>query len=637
MCYFKEKSVLILFIFLISAIFIARPQFAYSQIDPNDIGTDVPSVVQTSPGDGDTGVAVNSSIEVLFSEFMDTFYFSLYNPFSISPYVDGTVSWVTDQTLIFSPAMLLDYNETYEVTIGKEAKTTSGISLDDDYEWSFVTESSPWLSFDEIQDLSLDQNTVKLILSDDNGDIWVVLASSPGASDDIFVFDGYDESDFEKIDESLGQINALEQDSTGNIWIASESGVHMYDGTDWTHHDTSTNTVFLDNDMKCLTVDSSDNIWVGSENSGMYKFDGTSWTNFNTNNSDLSSDWIIAIEADENDDIWFATPFGGIEGFDQTTWTSYKSTIEALFGINLFVSEIVAGSGSIWAATDLGLLKYDIASDQWELFTQIDGTFSQLNSISIDTSNDTVWVGTDTGLVKFDGAAGTGESIVMGDVGPAVQETAVDINGNAWIGTNSSLSRYDASTPVLLDFSPSNGKTNVAKSTKIILTFSEPMNKDSVISALSFSPSVSFDSSMNASSTKLTITPKSNLNEGKKYTVTLGQNAIDKHGRKLNQSTSWSFTTKKSTTPQSYVPPSYFGSYIFSPSTSFGFPTTSFTFPTATAFRFPTTSLTFPGTSAFRFPTTSLTFPGTSAFRFPTTSWTSSPFSSFGNLVYPRF
>ncbi|MGA1840365.1 MAG: Ig-like domain-containing protein [bacterium] len=653
MCYFKEKSAFILFIFLISSIFIARPQFVYSQIE---FDTDPPSVVQTSPGNGATAVPINSSIEVLFSEFMDT----LFNPFSIVPSMDGQFEWELDQTLIFSPAMLLDYNETYQVTIGTEATDLSGNSLENPYQWSFVTELSPWLHFFNIQGLSLDQSTVKLILGDVNGDIWVVLSSS-GGSDDLFVFNGFDQSDFVKVDEDLGQINAIKQDSAGNIWIASESddpgkgGVHMFDGTDWTHYNTDTNTVFSDNSMKCLAVDSEDNIWVGSSYSGIYMSDdGTSWTNYNMTNSDLTNDWVTTIEADEDDYIWVATPFGGIEGFDpQTnTWTSFISTIENQFNISFpLINEIVAGPGGIWAATDLGLLKYDIASDQWELFTDID-RYSQMSSIAVDPSDDTLWVGTDQGLIKFDGT--NGEPIIMDNAGPAVQEVSVDVYGNAWLGTSNSLSRYDSAPPILLSVSPSSNKKNVKRTTQIILTFSEPMNKDSIISALSISPAVSFTSSMNASSTKLTITPKSKLKDNKKYTVTLGKNATDKQGRPFTASTSWSFKTEKSTTTT--------GTTGIVPSTSWSFPSTGFRFPATGSWSFPSTGFTFPATGSWSFPSTGFRFPATvpsTGFRFPATgSWsfpstgfnfpatgfrfpatgftyTSSPFN-IGGLVYPR-
>ena len=66
MWYLKEKSAYILFIFLFLAIFIARPQFVYSQIE---FDTDPPYIVETFPETGQTGVPVTSSIEVLFSEF----------------------------------------------------------------------------------------------------------------------------------------------------------------------------------------------------------------------------------------------------------------------------------------------------------------------------------------------------------------------------------------------------------------------------------------------------------------------------------------------------------------------------------------------------------------------------------------
>ena len=105
MYYFKEKSFYTLFIFLILALFIARPQLVYSQFDTD---TEPPYVVQTSPQNGQTDVPVNSSIKVFFSESIDTVF--LFNPFSIVPDIGGQIYWEQqDQTLIFSPDMLFNY------------------------------------------------------------------------------------------------------------------------------------------------------------------------------------------------------------------------------------------------------------------------------------------------------------------------------------------------------------------------------------------------------------------------------------------------------------------------------------------------------------------------------------------------
>jgi frataxin-like iron-binding protein CyaY len=648
MCYFKEKSAYILFIFLLLTLFIARPQFVYSQFD---FDIDPPYIVQTSPEDGQIDVPITSSIEALFNEFMDTDNPFTINPFSINPYIDGQITWELDQTLIFSPAMLLGYNETYQVTIDTQATDLSGNPLETSYQWSFVTEPSPWFHFYDIQGLSLDQNNVKLILGEANGDIWAVL-SSEGTSDDLFVFNGFDPSDFYKFDESFGQINAIDQDSAGNIWVASESdnpsegGVHVYDG-DWNHYNTNTNPIFLDNTIKCLTIDSADNVWAGSSVSGIYRFDGSSWTNYNMTDNGLSHDWVTNIKAGENDYIWIGTPFGGIEGFDRqtNTWTSYTSAIETQFNISFpLVSEIVSGSGNIWVATNLGVLKYDIPSDQWELFIQI-GEYlleSQLNSIALDSSN-ILWVGTDEGLIAFDGV--TGEPIVLDNVGPEVLEIAVDVYGNKWIGTSNSLSRYDTVSPLLLSFSPSDNKKNVSRNTKIVLTFSEPVNKNSVIDALSISPSISFTSSMNSSSTKLTIKPKSKLKDNKKYTVTVGKAATDIQGHPLTKSYSSSFKTEKKTTTTGTFPSTGFGTFPSFPSTGFrtfpSFPSAGFrtfpSFPSAGFRTFPSfpsagfgTFPSFPSAGFRTFPS----FPSTGFGTFGT--YSSSPFRSIGPLVYPR-
>jgi hypothetical protein len=103
-----------------------------------------PKVVTTDPEDEDTDVSIDTSVTITFDIAMDTV--SVKDTLSISPAVDHTLNWSdgnTTVTIIFDDS--LDYNTTYEITIGDAKATTGGILQDAPIVFSFTTEEEPVL------------------------------------------------------------------------------------------------------------------------------------------------------------------------------------------------------------------------------------------------------------------------------------------------------------------------------------------------------------------------------------------------------------------------------------------------------------------------------------------------------------
>ncbi len=102
-----------------------------------------PYVILTEPANNATDVAVNTAITATFSEAMDS---STITPdtFLVN---DGSINITavtySNRTATFTPATDLDYNTTYTATITTGAKDLTGNALEDDYTWSFTTQSEP--------------------------------------------------------------------------------------------------------------------------------------------------------------------------------------------------------------------------------------------------------------------------------------------------------------------------------------------------------------------------------------------------------------------------------------------------------------------------------------------------------------
>ena len=101
-----------------------------------------PTVTPVSPQDEDTDVPVAATISATFSEAMDsktitTTTFTLVGVSGAVEYVSGT------KTATFDPTTSLEYSTTYMAIITTGVKDSAGISLAEECNWTFTTESAP--------------------------------------------------------------------------------------------------------------------------------------------------------------------------------------------------------------------------------------------------------------------------------------------------------------------------------------------------------------------------------------------------------------------------------------------------------------------------------------------------------------
>ena len=101
---------------------------------------DPPIVISTIPVNGATGVATNSTINVTFSEAMQSSTINA-NTFTVSDgsgKISGTVSY-SGTTATFTPSGNLSDSTTYTAKITTGVRDLAGNALTSDYTWSFTT------------------------------------------------------------------------------------------------------------------------------------------------------------------------------------------------------------------------------------------------------------------------------------------------------------------------------------------------------------------------------------------------------------------------------------------------------------------------------------------------------------------
>ncbi len=143
----------------------------------------------------------------------------------------------------------------------------------------------------------------------------------------------------------------------GTTWVGSGgSGVYWFDDINWNHVTLSPGGYsYAPNNVKSMTVDTDNNLWVASEY-GLRKFEAgnnTTFTLYDTSNTPLTSAGMTDVEADPNGGIWVGT-YEGFARFDGTTWTLYNQANTGMPGTVVADVARRASDGLIAIASNQG-------------------------------------------------------------------------------------------------------------------------------------------------------------------------------------------------------------------------------------------------------------------------------------------
>jgi ligand-binding sensor domain-containing protein len=197
---------------------------------------------------------------------------------------------------------------------------------------------------------------IRTVFQDSNGNFW--FGTQSGLS-------RYDKQGlvYFQLKASTGQkvvIYGIIEDKFGTIWIGYDSGVAKFDGEFF--------TLFYEKDASkignlwSMTMDKKGVLWIGTTQ-GVYTFDGEKFSPFEIPEGKINPDvgvsttkMIHSIIEDSKGNMWFSTN-GGIYIYDGTTLTNLSEKDGLLSN---FVGQIIESKeGSFWISTSKGLCKYD--------------------------------------------------------------------------------------------------------------------------------------------------------------------------------------------------------------------------------------------------------------------------------------
>ncbi|WP_162054656.1 two-component regulator propeller domain-containing protein [Pontibacter pamirensis] len=287
------------------------------------------------------------------------------------------------------------------------------------------------------------------------------------------------------------QILGIAQDNQGYMWIATQDGLHRYDGYRYTsyYHDPNDKNSLSNNVTETVFVSKDGAIWIGTFGGGMDLFDphANTFTHFVHDPKDstsLSDNLVTAILEDREGVMWVGT-HGGLHRFhpENGTFTRYQHNpqdstslshdqVRALYQDR--EGTLWVGTGSPWNSKpgEGGLNRFHPKTGTFTRYlhhpndpgTLID---NKVRAIYED-SRGTFWVGTlGDGLHTMDREKGTftrhqynpdqpeklSRTPIIGKNQDGVSFIHEDVTGAIWIGTQGGgISRYDPGTEKVVHY-----------------------------------------------------------------------------------------------------------------------------------------------------------------------------------------
>jgi len=208
-----------------------------------------------------------------------------------------------------------------------------------------------------------------------------------------------------------------------------------------------------DNSVRALLEDSNGNIWIGTD-SGVCRsaFRDVKFENFSDQPgyNNIGTTWSILEDHDGN--LWFGTHGWGVTKFDpgaqnDNNFTHYYATDGLANNVVRCIAE--DQYGNIWFGTNQGLSKIITGynkgpqeSPVFENFTTRHGLINDNIRSILEDNNGNIWIGTeDGGVTIFGGRYFEQYSILHGLVDNIIYCINEDQHGNIWIGTDAGLSK----------------------------------------------------------------------------------------------------------------------------------------------------------------------------------------------------
>ncbi len=252
--------------------------------------------------------------------------------------------------------------------------------------------------------------------------------------------------DFQFMDMDHGMnsssINAILEDSKGNMWFGTEKGITRYDGTMFFHY--TSKEGFPGTMVNAIIEDHNGYFWFACYGGGgVIRYDGNMFTQFSENEG-LLQNTIWSIYEDKKGRIWIPTE-KGVSCFESLNTTAEGVLTHYTINEGLSNNDITRimedQEGMLWFGTyGSGVCRYD--GEFFTHFTEEDGLCFSIITSLLEDQHGNIWFGNNrNGVCRYEPQKHnhpgkfTHYSVNEGLPNPAVYSMLEDQKGNLWFGT----------------------------------------------------------------------------------------------------------------------------------------------------------------------------------------------------------
>lgn len=290
-------------------------------------------------------------------------------------------------------------------------------------------------------------DNISKVYSDKQGNIWVGAVDKGLGKININTkeINNYINIKDDKNSLPSNTVRDILEDNKGNIWVCTSSGLAMYveESDNFINHKNNKNDKYslLNNSTFSIIQDKSGLIWVGTYEGISYFAPNDSITHYNVNSygdNFLSSNIIHGIYEDK-EYLWVGTVSDGLNIIsrkdDNVTYIKEEDGLS-----NNRINFIVGDKSYVWVATNDGLNKIDKKDKSIKIYTEKDGLNEfRIKSLLLDSKGN-LWIGTPQGInildTKTDKIININYILENNNISDKyIQCMHEDNEGNYWIGT----------------------------------------------------------------------------------------------------------------------------------------------------------------------------------------------------------
>ncbi|USX15303.1 ATP-binding protein [Oxalobacteraceae bacterium OTU3CAMAD1] len=314
---------------------------------------------------------------------------------------------------------------------------------------------------------SISDDRVNAVARDKSGNLWIATASGlemlpPGAAKFLHLTPRQGSA-------PANNITSLSVGPDGVVWAGAMAGLQAWrlDGATPKPLSPALSRPFGDVRVTVLMHDSDGTLWVGTQEDGLKRRDPTSgefhsyrWDSLNRHG--IGDNQITALYQDRTGTLWVGNWYTGLDWVDLDSggFERYTESSGVLPGVTNSKVRAIAGAGDnkLWLGSGEGLTRLDVTKRTVESWHRDERDPAGLpGDVVIALATDLkgrLWVGTSTGLARRDPATGRYTRVPF-DADPnslSIQRLLVDRAGVIWAGTRSGLHRVDPDTDAVTTY-----------------------------------------------------------------------------------------------------------------------------------------------------------------------------------------